>query len=317
LSNAFVLLDIFRITITNGGANMNGTHLLKITILFFGILLFGISGCTGFKSNLVVDSSKLASANITEAANHNPDFETVRDGLPGGLLQMDGFIKMAPDDRELLLSAAESNGGYAFLFVQDKNNPRAAKLYKKAKEYAFRVLRQNSAFNDACDKSREEFAESLKTFDKEDVPALYLAMNNWLSYIGLANAEDPSLLMNLPKVEAMMDRILELDENYKYGAIHAVMGTYHAAKPEIFGGKPKEAKKHFERAFEISERKFLIWHLLYAKFYAVQIQDQDLFLETLEEAVEAPENLLPEQNFANEAARHKARELLKKADSLF
>jgi hypothetical protein len=95
------------------------------------------------------------------------------------------------------------------------------------------------------------------------------------------------------------------------------MGTYHAAKPEIFGGKPKEAKKHFEKAFEISKRKFLIWHLLFAKFYTVQVQDQDLFVETLEEAIEAPENLLPEQNFANEAARHKAKALLKKVDTLF
>ena len=296
---------------------MNGTHRLKTTVLFFIILLLGISGCTGFKSNLVVDSSKLASANITKAANENSDFAMVRDGMPGGLLQMDGFIKMAPDDKELLLSAAESNSGYAFLFVQDEDKPRAVKLFKKAKKYAFRVLKQNPAFKDACDKSKEEFAEALKTFDKEDVPALYLGMNSWLSYIGLANAEDPSLLMNLPKVEAMMDRILELDETYKYGAIHAVMGTYHAAKPEIFGGKPKEAKKHFEKAFEISKRKFLIWHLLFAKFYTVQIQDQDLFVKTLEEAIEAPENLLPEQNFANEAARHKAKALLEKVDTLF
>ncbi len=296
---------------------MNGTHKLTITILFFIILLFGISGCTSFKSNLVVDSSKLAGANIAEAANQNSDFEMVRDGMPGGILQMDGFIKMAPDDKELLLSAAESNSGYAFLFVQDKNKPRAAKIFKKAKEYAFRVLKQNPAFEDACDKSKEEFVEALKTFGKEDVPALYLGMNSWLSYIGLANAEDPALLMNLPKVEAMMDRILELDETYKYGAVHAVIGTYHAAKPEIFGGKPKEAKKHFEKAFEISERKFLIWHLLFAKYYTVQVQDQDLFIETLEEAVEAPENLLPEQNFANEAARHKAKALLEKVDTLF
>jgi len=296
---------------------MNGTHKLTITILFFIILLSSISGCTSFKSNLVVDSSKLASANIAEAANQNSDFEMVRDGMPGGILQMDGFIKMAPDDAELLLSAAESNSGYAFLFVQDENKPRAAKIFKKAKEYAFRVLKQNPAFEDACDKSKEEFVEALKTFDKEDVPALYLGMNSWLSYIGLANAEDPSLLMNLPKVEAMMDRILELDENYKYGAIHAVIGTYHAAKPEIFGGKPKESKMHFEKAFEISERKFLIWHLLFAKYYTVQVQDQDLFVETLEEAVEAPQNLLPEQNFANEAARHKAKALLEKEDTLF
>jgi len=296
---------------------MNGTHRLKTTMLFVIILLFGISGCTSFKSNLVVDSSKLASANITEAANQNADFEMVRDGLPGGLLQMDGFIKMAPDDKQLLLSAAETYSGYAFLSVQDENKPRAEKLYNTAKEYAFRVLRQNPAFEEACDKSREEFVKALKTFDKEDVPALYLGLNSWLSYISLANAEDPSLLMDLPKIEAMMDRIAELDETYKYGAVHAMMGTYHAAKPEIFGGKPKLAKQHFEKAFEISGRKFLVWHLLYAKFYAVQIQDKDLFIKTLEEAVESPENLLPEQNFANEAARHKAKELLAKADSLF
>ena len=44
-------------------------------------------------------------------------------------------------------------------------------------------------------------------------------------------------MLNSPKLEAMMDRILILDETYNYGAIHALMGAYYASIPESLGGK--------------------------------------------------------------------------------
>ena len=71
------------------------------------------------------------------------------------------------------------------------------------------------------------------------------------------------------------------------------------------------------RPFEISESKFLIWHYLYAKYYAVQNQDRELFVSTLKNIISAPVDLLPEKRFANEAVKLKAKHLLSKEDKLF
>ena len=74
---------------------------------------------------------------------------------------------------------------------------------------------------------------------------------------------------DLPKVEAMMDRVLELDDTFYYGGIHALMASNFVSRPEMFGGQPEQAKDHFNEAFEISESKYLLWYFLYAKYYAV------------------------------------------------
>jgi tetratricopeptide (TPR) repeat protein len=251
------------------------------------------------------------------AVNKNSDYELVRDAMPASLVQLDGFIEVSPDNDDLMLRASEANSGYAFLFVMDTDKPRAAKLFKKGRDYALRVLKKNEAFNNAFDKPIEEFTKSLDTFEKEDVRALFFAANGWLSYIGLTHSKDATVLADLPKVEALMDKVVQLDDTFNYGGIHLMLGSYNASKPVMFGGNPEEAKYHFEQAMEINDSKYLPCHYLYAKYYAVQIQDKELFVKLLNEVINAPEDLLPEKNFANEATRMKAKALLEEADDFF
>lgn len=276
-----------------------------------------LMGCGNMRAKMTVNSMRPIMDKMNIAVNKNSDVALVKDAMPASLVQMDGFIEAVPDNEDLLLRASEANGGYAFLFLMDTDKPRARRLFQKAKEYALRVLLKNDDFQEAFDQPEEAFAMSLKTFDKEDVRALFLAANSWLSWIGLSHAENPKALTDLPKVEAIMSRIIELDDTFNFGAIHAMMGSYLASRPVMLGGNPKEADWHFRQAFEISDSKYLMWKYLYAKFYTVQIQDQDLFVRTLQEVISSPENLLPEKNFVNEAARVKSKALLAEVDELF
>jgi len=57
--------------------------------------------------------------------------------------------------------------------------------------------------------------------------------------------------------------------------------------------------------------------LLFAKTYAVQNQNRELFESQLQAVVNAPPDLFPEQRLANEVARKKAAQLLDQIDELF
>ncbi len=276
-----------------------------------------LAGCGNMRAKMTVSSMRPIMDKMNIAVNKNSDVELVKDAMPASLVQMDGFLEADPENEDLLLRAAEANGGYAFLFLMDTDKPRARKLYQKSKDYALRVLLKNSDFQEAFTKSEDEFTSALKTFDKDDVRALFLAANNWLSWIGLSHADDTKALTDLPKVEAIMNRVVELDDTFNYGCVHAMLGSYLASRPVMLGGNPKEADWHFKQAFEISDSKYLMWKYLYAKFYAVQIQDQELFVKTLQEVISSPENLLPEKNFVNEAARMKSKALLAEVDEFF
>ena len=278
----------------------------SLLILSFSVFL---SGCS-MKEQMVRSMDPIMD-DMASVVNMSNDVELMRDGLPAGLIQMDGFIKSAPNDK-LLLKAAESYFGYAFSFVEDVNKPRASALYLKAREYALRVLRKNRQF----DEQAPDLKDMLAKCGKHDVPALYWTASSWLAWIGL-NLNKPEAMMDLPKVEAMLQRVVELDEKFYYGTSHMMLGSIYAGQPKNMGGNPEKANKHFQRAFELSGSKLLVVQLMYAKFYAVQIQDKALFVKTLSEIIATPVDSFPERNLANEVAKRKAKDLLEKADTLF
>jgi hypothetical protein len=298
-----------------GGMDTIARFQFKWIFLLVSVCLF--AGCGNMRAKMTVSSMRPIMDKMNIAVNKNSDVELVKEAMPASLVQMDGFLEADPENEDLLLRAAEANGGYAFLFLIDTDKPRARMLYQKSKDYALRVLFKNSDFQEAFTKSDEEFINALKTFDKEDVRALFLAANSWLSWIGLSHADNTKALTDLPKVEAIMNRIIELDDTFNYGAVHAMLGSYLASRSAMLGGNPKEADWHFKQAFKISDSKYLMWKYLYAKFYTVQIQDRELFVNTLQGVISSPENLLPEKNFVNEAARMKSKMLLAEVDEFF
>jgi TRAP transporter TatT component family protein len=283
-------------------------------VIIFSSLMFIFIGCTAAtRSRMMVDGMKPMMEKMNIAVNQNPDVETVRRAMPASLVQLDGFIEVSPDNEDILLRASEAYSGYAFIFIEDTDKKRAAKLNKKARDYALRVLKHNTAFRDAMGKSNDEYMAALNTLTKEDARALFFATNSWLSWIGQSYHYDTTASADIARVILMMDKLLELDETFNYGAPHALTAAYYSAKPISAGGNPDKAKFHFE----ISDSKFLPWHYLYAKYYAVQNQDRKLFESTLNGIISAPVDLLPEKRFANEAVKLKAKHLLSQADILF
>lgn len=277
-----------------------------------------LSGCASTIAKMSVDGMRPILEDMHAATNRNSDIDLVRAAMPAMLIQMDGFIRVSPENRYLLTSAAEANLGYAFLFVEDIDKPRAKLLYIKARDYALRNLSSNKTFKQALEQDDiQVFTDALKTIHKRDIAPLYFATNAWLSWINLAHADNSEVLNDLPKVEAMMDRVLELDDTFYHGGIHALMGSNFVSRPEMFGGQPEQAKIHFNEAFEISESKYLLWYFLYAKYYAVSIDDKELFVTTLNKVLSAPDDILPEEAFPNGAVKLKAKELLGHTDDYF
>ena len=277
-----------------------------------------LGGCASTIAKMSVDGMRPIMEDMRSATNRNSDIDLVRTAMPAMLVQMDGFIRVSPENRYLLTSAAEANLGYAFLFVEDTDKPRARQLYIKARDYALRNLSLNKTFKQALEQDDiQVFTEALKTIHKRDIAPLYFATNAWLSWINLAHADNTDALKDLPKAEAMMDRVLVLDDTFYHGGIHALMGVNCVSRPEMFGGQPEQAKAHFDEAFEISESRYLLWYFLYAKYYAVQIDDKELFVTTLNKILSAPDDLLPEETFVNGAVKLKARALLGHADDYF
>jgi hypothetical protein len=84
----------------------------------------------------------------------------------------------------------------------------------------------------------------------------------------------------------------------------------------MLGGDPVKSKQYFEAAIRQGEGHFDIAKVLFAKYYAVAVQDPALFKQ-LNEQVLASQDKTADVRLANEVAKLKAKRLMEKMNELF
>ena len=289
---------------------------MKNRVYLFVCVTLGLllSGCSMQKLTMkamdpVIDGSM-------QALFAESDLGIARSAIEVDLKLLDGMLVNQPKNRKLLFFAAQGYTSYALGFVEDESVERARMFYLRGREYGLRLLQRNRTFTDAIQKSLAEFTAALQTFKSADVPALFWAANAWGNWINISMT-DPDAIVGLPKVEAMMRRVIELDESYFYGGAHLFLGTILIVKPMMMGGNPEKSKAHFERCFEFAGDEFLLPYAYYAQFYAPLTLDEALFDKTVEKVLNTSPDILPEQRLPNAIARAKVQRLVAKRDDLF
>jgi TRAP transporter T-component len=284
------------------------------TVAFSAMLIFSAQGCS--LTQFTINATSVIIDGGFKAMNRETDLKIASQAIPTDLKLLDGLILESPDNEKLLLLGAQGYSSYALGFVEDSSKERASLFYNRARDYGLRILFDNEDFKKNFNGDLESFKKSLSEFGEDDVPAVFWTANAWGSYMNL-NRDNVDALADLPKVEAMMNFVLKYDGNYFYGGAHMFFGTILASLPAMFGGDTATARTHFEKAIQASDGKFLMVYYYYAKSYAVMTQNRELFESLLHKVADAPENLLPDQNLANEIAKVKASELLKNEGDYF
>jgi hypothetical protein len=285
--------------------------LLILTIAVF------LSGCAHNKKAPVEKPLGPYLEDIFIIENKNTNVDAFREAMPAYLKQQDSIIKPTTQDTTIIFKASGAYFGYAFCFMEDTDKEQASDLYLKGRNYALNELKRYRIFNQAFNKPIPEFKKALpEGLDKRDIQALYLAATNWLGWINL-NLDKPEAREEIPKIEAMLEYINELDSSYNNGTAHAALGVLYANRPKAEGGDPEKAKEQFELAFINSGNSLFAIQVMYAKFYATQIRDRELFKQTLEKVIQTPADYYPDKAFINEVARRKAKFLLENMDSYF
>jgi len=286
----------------------------RTRIFFFLWLLFLLSACLPNKK-LTVGATATLLQEVASASSKQSDLRILREGMPAYLMLMDGMIQAWPDNDQLLIAGAESYSSFASLFVEDQDEAYARVLYARGKEYALRSLEIRGLKN-PVDRSFDEFKEALRRLGKKDVPYLFWSATCWANWIRL-NLDSMEALSELPKVEWMMGRVLELDEGFYYGGPHLFMGIWYASRPKMAGGDLQKAHEHFTKALELGQGKFLMAYVYYAKYYARKMMDKELFISTLQKVLETPAETSPNLILANTVAKKEAKELLSRVGDYF
>lgn len=266
-----------------------------------------LAGCLSLPTQRFADT-------LSQGILNQNDPATVEDGAPAYLLLLDGLIEENPDDRDLLLAAARLNGAYATVFVEDPE--RARRLTAKALDYARRALcREAPRLCQAEQLPFADFEALLPGLDRDDLPLLFAYAAAWAGWIE-ARSGDWDALADLPKVQALMERVAALDEAYQQGQPHLYLGVLYTLRPAALGGRLEDGRRHLQRAIDLSGGRNLQAKVEMARRYARMTFDRALHDRLLDEVL-AADPQAPGLTLGNVLAQRQARRLRDESDSYF
>jgi hypothetical protein len=85
----------------------------------------------------------------------------------------------------------------------------------------------------------------------------------------------------------------------------------------MLGGNPEKAKEHFERCIEISDGKFLMAYVYFARYYAATTLNEELFDEMLRKVENAPMDIMPGYELMTSLAKRRAEDLMANKEDIF
>ena len=282
-------------------------------IFFLSVAVFLFEGCI---QTIALRSMGGILDNGLAAFNEESDLQLAHEALASNLKLIEAMIKSDPENEQFLLFAAQGYNSYALAFCEDDSVERARVFYLRAKEYGMRVLMKNRKFREAQNGDITEFREAVKTFGKEDVPALFWTAFSWGSYVNITRT-DVAGLADLSKVQALIELVVEKDPSFYHGGAYLFLGVIEGTTPRSIGGNPEKAKEYFEKCLAVNGGKFLMTQLYYARAYAVTTMNQPLFESLLKQVEDASVDDVPEIRLANVIAKQKARKLLAQESELF
>ena len=269
------------------------------------------------------------------AMNQESDYELAARAIPATLKTVEGFHVVNPDNRSLTRLLAEGYCQYATGFIEDewerdkiKNDAdavdedarRATKVNLRCMNYGLELL--GSDWKKVMAGDIDGVRAKARSAGRDQESGLL-----WTA-IGLAgainfNREDIGLVAQLPKVRILLERLVELDahdqdRDVMYRALpYVALGQMDTALGKALGGHPDKGGQEFQKALDLTGGKFLLAKVLYARYYAVAVQNKKLFEKTLVEVLQTDPAIWPEQRLANEIAHRWARRYLKQEKEWF
>ena len=282
------------------------------SMLRCAILAVAISatGC----ASLVDRASQRLASNLTAGILSQDDVATARDGIPSWLLLVDGLVEGNPQNVGLLVAGARLYGAYSGGFIEDP--ARAQRLTAHAFDYARPATCIDlPALCRTLDQPYDAFQAEVAKIGVKNVGTLYVLGTSWAGRIQ-ANSSDWKSIADIPRAQALLDRVVALDPGYMSGEPYMYLGVIATLRPASLGGEPEKGKADFEKALALSDGRNQMVRVLYAEHYARLVFDRDLHDKLLNEVLAADPHA-PGLTLINVLAQQRARKLLDSGKDYF
>ncbi len=291
-------------------------------------MALGSMGCDLTK--LTANSTSKLFERASPAFQEYWDWDTAGEAVPATIIQMEGILRVVPENERILLNGIRSYVAYGYGWVEDW--AEQAELRGDLQEAAYQRRRAQQMYLRARDLGKhrmslraegwdEAMAGGLDVFEgwlndnfteTEDAVSLLWTGYAWGSYINVSR-DNMEAVADLAFAKALVERSVALDPNYYYGAGLTFLAVIASS---AMGADLDAAGQAWERALAVSERRSLLALVNMAKTYAVKRGDRELYVSLLREVLEAGD-VLPESRLSNRIAKRRAARYLRQVDRIF
>ncbi len=251
-----------------------------------------------------------------QAMNGETDLAFAKAAIPANLKMIEGLLAEDPTNEEILWNISQGYYGYSFGFIELEDKSRAKLFYDRCYHFGARALASHGVSIELRNANPDNIEASANKLGKSAVPALFWTASCWAKQIDL-NRDDPSMIAQLPSTERLMQRVLQLQPDYYYGAAHLYYGVYYGGRAPMFGGDFSKADQAFSEARSVTGGKLLMMDVLQAEYLERQRLNQSKFHQLLTDVIDNPVGSFPEMALANQIARDRARFLLTQESEWF
>ena len=256
------------------------------------------------------------------------DPELIAAAAPFNLKLMESMLRAIPEHRGLLLATARGFVQYAYAFVELKadefaetrseatsaERARAARLYLRARDYGLRGL--EAAHPGFTRTLRAEPAAALAVTRSGDISLLYWTGVAWAAAVS-PSQDDLVPVADLALAEALVRRVLALDEAYDQGAAHVFMISFEMGLAGRRAGAAERARRHYARAVELTAGRAAAPYVAYAEAVSIPERNRAEFQHLLQGVLKMDVHARPEWRLVNRLLQRRARWLLDRTDRLF
>jgi hypothetical protein len=292
---------------------------LGMTLCFVSLL--ALCGCDTEK--LAADSTAELFGRAAPGIEQHWDYELVGKSFPASIIQLEGLLRIVPDNETIGMSLVAAYIGYGTGWIEDRVEVadfddhweeadhlrrRALVMYNRAWDLSKHFLRNRDAGFDAALRggidTLDAWCRNVLTA-KEDASLVLWAGASLGARINMG-MEDMDTVADLPLAKVLLGYSVELDPDFMFMIGQMTMATLAASE---FPPDMDRAKVLFDEVLEKTERRNLMVQLSMARYYAVNVGDHKLFRELLQEVIDSGD-VLPEARLSNTMARRKAQRYL-------
>jgi hypothetical protein len=246
---------------------------------------------------------------FVEALFCESDLDIAKSAFETNIQMIDGLRRMG-DNARLQELHAMAMTGYALIFVEATSVTRASALYLRARDVGLILLG-----TDPFAMNENDFSIWLEGIGPKNAPGLFWTAFSYGGWMNL-NLNHPDALFFLPRVEAMVQRSLHLEEDAFFAVGHLFLGALDCTRPRFVGGNPAAGLEHFQRAASLADPNLLLSRLFDLRYYCPSTLDETRFDELMSE-IESGEEGLPESRLMNAWCKREALRLKAMRDDLF